>query len=74
MSTLVIDLEDDEYITDLGVKYGWYMDRVEFTTNKGRVHGAGGSGSCWSSGVAQDGKDNAIIGFEGTYDHFLNQI
>ena len=36
--------EEDEYITHLGVAFGWSLDRLEFTTNHERHFTAGGAG------------------------------
>ena len=51
-SVLEIVLDDDEYITDVAAGYGWYVDRLEITTSKGRVHGVGNNYQvCKSIGV-----------------------
>lgn len=40
--------EDEEYITHIGVAYGWSLDRIEFTTNKERHFSAGGKGGSYT--------------------------
>ena len=38
---------DDEYITHMGVAFGWSLDRIEFTTNQERHFSAGGPGGSY---------------------------
>ena len=38
---------EDEYITHLGVAFGWSLDRIEFTTNQERHFSAGGLGGSY---------------------------
>jgi hypothetical protein len=40
----VFKLDPDEYITRISGKYGWYIDRIEIVTSKGRNKGWGGMG------------------------------
>jgi hypothetical protein len=40
----IFKLDPDEYITRISGKYGWYVDRIEIVTSKGRNKGWGGMG------------------------------
>ena len=41
---LTFDFEEGEYINNMSVRTGCWMDKVAFSTNKGRSFSAGGEG------------------------------
>ena len=66
------DFEDGEYITSMSVRTGCWMDRVAFTTNKGRSFQAGGGGGdFYQIGLnAPKGQECRVVAIGGThYDH-----
>ncbi|MCB6184306.1 hypothetical protein LIN78_12195 [Leeia sp. TBRC 13508] len=61
----MFELEADEYITKVAGRYGAYIDRISFFTNKGRVFGPYGGSGGTDEFVLQPKYGKKILGFQG---------
>ena len=70
--------EEDEYITHIGVAFGWSVDRIEFTTNQERHFRAGGAGGKLNRiplPCHEDGTHPRVVAFGlGLGPHDVNQL
>lgn len=66
-------LEPEEYITEVGGKYGYYIDSLWIKTNQGRTKNWGGSGGEVSFKYIAP-PETRIVGFFGQAGDFLDSI
>ena len=71
-----IELDQDEYITEVIAKQGSFLSKLYFATNKGNeYHFGDGQGFYSSCKLTHDtDKNHAVIGFKGSVGHFLNTL
>lgn len=69
----VFKLEPDEFVTRISGKYGWYVDRIEIVTNKGRNKGWGGTGGA-KHFIYNAPPASYIHGFGGSSGRFVDSI
>lgn len=69
----LIPLADDEYITGISGRCGWYIDQMRIHTNKRVTETMGGTGGFEDFALAAT-PGNAIVGFHGRCDWFIDAL
>jgi len=66
-------LDDDEYLTGICGRYGWYIDRLCFHTNKRKSETFGGKGGVSKFNIMAP-KNHEVIGLFGRQEWYLDAI
>jgi hypothetical protein len=71
--TAQISLDSDEFITEIVAWYGAYVDKLQFSTNKGRSIEAGGPAPVGSATISIPA-GSVLLGFKGRAGAYIDQI
>ncbi len=66
-------LDEDEYLTGISGRYGWYIDQISFHTNKRRSETFGGSGGITDFRLEAP-KDHEMVGLFGRKEWYLDAL
>jgi len=66
-------LDEDEYLTGVCGRYGWYIDQICFQTNKRVSETFGGKGGVSEFNI-QAPREHEVIGLFGRYEWYLDAI